>query len=47
VRVGSGGRFPREPSTQPGVEQPFDDFDAGAGAGSGTAATGADDDIPF
>lgn len=47
VREGSGGRFPREPSTQPGVEQPFDDFDAGGGAGSGAAASGADDDIPF
>jgi len=49
VREASGGRFPREPSTQPGVEQPFEDFDAGAGGGSGASAgsSGTDDDIPF
>jgi single-strand DNA-binding protein len=49
---GGGGRFGREPSTQPGHEAPFDDFaDAGGGAGGagggGGSGSGADDDIPF
>jgi single-strand DNA-binding protein len=49
-REAGGSRFPREPSTQPGVEPPFDEYDAGAGAGSPAANPGAssnDDDIPF
>lgn len=50
AREGGGGRFSREPSTQPGVEPPFDDFEAGGGGGGGGAAGsagGTDDDIPF
>jgi single-strand DNA-binding protein len=46
----SGGRFQREPATQPGVEPPFDDFEAGGASGGGAAgggSAGGDDDIPF
>jgi single-strand DNA-binding protein len=50
---GGGGRFGREPSTQPGSDAPpFDDFADGGGSGGGGSAGmggagGGDDDIPF
>jgi single-strand DNA-binding protein len=51
---GGGGRFSREPGTQPGhsggQEAPFEDFADAGGAATGAvggASSGTDDDIPF
>jgi single-strand DNA-binding protein len=44
---GAGGRFPREPTTQPGVEPPFDDYGDAGGAPAAGGSSATDDDIPF